>query len=263
MDRKAAESKTILRAVIGSTVHGLNLEGSDDLDEMGVLIEDLPDQVCLGQSFEQFIYRSAAERDGYHDAPSKPGDLDLTLYSLRKFCRLAANGNPTIINLLFVPHEYHRGCYAVGHQLQEMAHLFISKEAASHYMGYMQAQHQRLLGLRGQKRIKRPELEEKYGYDTKYAMHMLRLGYQGVEVLTTGRIQFPMEPESRSFLMMVRRGEVDLQTVQTKAGELEAQLKDLKETAPVQDHPDRPQIETWMQDTYFQAWKAREIRHEI
>jgi len=52
----------------------------------------------------------------------------------------------------------------------------------------LQAQKQRLTGERGQKRIHRPELEEMYGFDTKCAMHMLRLGFQGVELLTTGRL---------------------------------------------------------------------------
>jgi uncharacterized protein len=33
----------------------------------------------------------------------------------------------------------------------------------------------------------RPELVAVHGYDTKYAMHALRLGLQGIELLTTGR----------------------------------------------------------------------------
>jgi hypothetical protein len=31
-----------------------------------------------------------------------------------------------------------------------------------------------------------------HGYDTKYAMHVLRLGLQGVELLTTGRFTLPV-----------------------------------------------------------------------
>ena len=48
-----------------------------------------------------------------------------------------------------------------------------------------------------------------YGFDTKYAMHMLRLGFQGVELLTTGRLSLPMREPERSFLLDVRRGKVD------------------------------------------------------
>jgi predicted nucleotidyltransferase len=86
MTREEAEKHTIIRAVTGSTAHGLNLPGTDDRDEMGVCIE--PVEAFAGFSeFEQYIYRSAAEREGKQDACSQPGDLDLTIYGLRKFLR--------------------------------------------------------------------------------------------------------------------------------------------------------------------------------
>src|SRR3954466_1184907 len=94
--REMAESTTILRGPCGSNLHGLALPGNDDTDEMGVCIENLKDVVGFSE-FEQFIYRSAAEREGRHDAPSQHGDLDLTIYSLRKFLRLAMQGNPQLI----------------------------------------------------------------------------------------------------------------------------------------------------------------------
>jgi hypothetical protein len=34
--------------------------------------------------------------------------------------------------------------------------------------------------------VNRAELVEQFGYDTKYAIHTLRLGHQGVEFLETG-----------------------------------------------------------------------------
>jgi uncharacterized protein len=87
-------------------------------------------------------------------------------------------------------------CDSIGHELRSLAPQIISRRVQGPYLGYLQAQKQRLTGERGQKRIHRPELEEMYGFDTKYAMHMLRLGFQGVELLTTGRLSLPMrEPE--------------------------------------------------------------------
>ena len=38
-------------------------------------------------------------------ARSGAGDLDLVIYSLRKWARLAAQGNPTVLLLLFVPDD--------------------------------------------------------------------------------------------------------------------------------------------------------------
>jgi hypothetical protein len=59
---------------------------------------------------------------------------------------------------------------------------------------------------RGQRRVNRPELVEAHGYDTKYAMHALRLGYQGLELLEAGRVTLPMSERERSTVMAVRLG---------------------------------------------------------
>ena len=120
----------------------------------------------------------------------------------------------------------------------------------------MQAQRQRLAGERGQKRIKRPELEAKYGYDTKYAMHVIRLGLQGVELLQTGRLTLPLPDYERSLLLDIRGGKPSLQDVLTMAGELEAKIKDLMDNSPLPEKPDYAGVEKWMLDIYLNHWKA-------
>jgi len=223
VNRETAERCTILRGLVGSTVHGLNVnDGIEDRDEMGICVEPLEDAMALWAPFEQFIYRSAAEREGRENARSIAGDLDLTIYSLRKWMRLALKGNPTILLLLFTPDDQLVHCDAFGRELRGLAPQIISRRVQGPYLGYLQAQKQRLTGERGQKRIHRPELEEMYGFDTKYAMHMLRLGFEGVELLTTGRLSLPMREPERSYLLDVRRGKIGEQECLTKAGELEA-----------------------------------------
>jgi hypothetical protein len=75
------------------------------------------------------------------------------------------------------------------------------------YLGYLRGQKERLLGTRGQKRVHRPELDEAHGFDTKYAMHAARLGYQGLELLETGFLTLPMPEPDRSRVMAIRTGE--------------------------------------------------------
>jgi predicted nucleotidyltransferase len=253
-----AERTTILRVPAGSNLHGLNLPGHDDSDEVGICVEDI--DAAMGFSeFEQFIYRTAAEREGKHDAPSQHGDLDLTIFSLRKFLRLAMQGNPQILQCLFVPQSLCIHCDAVGAHLQELAPLIVSRHAGARYLGYLEAQRQRLLGERGQKKVNRPELEAKYGFDTKYAMHILRLGFQGVELMSTGKLTLPMAEKDRAFVFATRLGEVPLQDVLTRAGELERQIKDLLDDAPVSAEPARDELESWMLSVYFNKWKARAV----
>jgi len=223
VNREAAERTTILRGLVGSTVHGLNVnDGIEDRDEMGICVEPLEEAMALWAPFEQFIYRSAAEREGHDNARSTAGDLDLTIYSLRKWTRLALKGNPTIMLLLFTPEDQLVFCDELGAELRALTPSIVSRRVQGPFPGYLQAQKQRLTGERGQKRIHRPELEEMYGFDTKYAMHMLRLGFQGVELLTTGRLSLPMREPARSFHLNVRRGKVSEQECLTRAGELRA-----------------------------------------
>ena len=81
-------ARLILRATVGSVVHGLSNPGTDDRDEMGVCVE--PPEYLLGfRRFEHFVFRTQPEGE-----PSGPGDLDLTIYGLRKYCRLALQGQP-------------------------------------------------------------------------------------------------------------------------------------------------------------------------
>lgn len=94
--REIAERGTIIRAPVGSTLHGLHNPGTDDRDQMAVCVE--PPEYLLGlREFEHYVFRT--QPDGVQ---SGPGDLDLTVYGLRKYCRLALKGSPTTPLLLFV-----------------------------------------------------------------------------------------------------------------------------------------------------------------
>jgi hypothetical protein len=93
-----------------------------------------------------------------------------------------------------------------------------------------------------------------YGFDTKYAMHMLRLGFQGVELLTTGRLSLPMRDPERSYLLDVRRGKVSEQECLTRAGELERELADLATSSPLPPAPDEARVEEWVLDAYRRSW---------
>lgn len=246
--RKIASTKLILQATVGSEAHGLNLYGKDDHDIMGICIEPLDSMFGLYE-FEQFIHRTAEEREKHSPTDdqrkhgrtprSQPGDTDAVYYSLRKYVRLAAAGNPSILILLFATPTFRTESGAI---LQQNAHLFASRRAGHRFLGYLEAQRQRLVGQRGQMRVTRTDLINEFGYDTKYAMHMLRLGYQGIEFLTKGKLSLPMEEPERQICMRVRRGEFDLGWVIAAADSLEWSLKRLLNTSHLPEEPDMDKI---------------------
>lgn len=255
IDRQTvAERYTILKCLVGSQAYGTSLGDSSDRDEKGVCIE--PVEFAVGFSeFEQYEFRSAELREGDSSAKSKDGDLDLTIYSLRKFLRLALNGNPTIIELLFQKECLIRD--SRGGKLQELAPLIIARSSGSAFLGYMQSQRQKLVGERGQKKVNRPELEEKFGFDTKFAMHMIRLGIMGVELMSTGRISIPLKENDRKLCLDIRKGEVKLDSILQLAGDLETEIRDLQKDGPLQEKPDREAVEDWMIDMYWRNWRAQ------
>ena len=54
----------------------------------------------------------------------------------------------------------------------------MSRLAGGRFLGYLQAQKAGMTGAAGA-HPNRPELVAEHGYDTKFAMHALRLGVQG------------------------------------------------------------------------------------
>ncbi len=113
--RRVAERGMVLRVLVGSGVHGTAVDGQDDRDEMGICVE--PPEFVIGlRRFEQYIFRTQPE-----GGRSGPGDLDLTVYSLRKWVRLAAQGNPTVLLPLFVPPEHTFEITEIGEELRANA----------------------------------------------------------------------------------------------------------------------------------------------
>jgi predicted nucleotidyltransferase len=154
--RRVAEQGCILRAVVGSSVHGLSNPGTDDRDEMGVCVE--PAEYVLGlRQFDHWVYRTQDE-----GVPSGPGDLDLTIYSLRKYCRLAVKGSPTVLLLLFVEGEHVIERTSLRAELQALAPALVSRRAGRSFLGYLDRQRRGLLGELHAARTR--ELSSEHGY---------------------------------------------------------------------------------------------------
>jgi predicted nucleotidyltransferase len=247
-ERAIAEAGCIVASTVGSTVHGLGLEGQDDLDVMGVCVE--PKEYVLGlRRFEQYVYRTQPE-----GARSGPGDLDLTVYSLRKYARLAAGGNPTILLLLFAPPGALLYSTPLGEALRALGPAFVSKRAIKAFLKYSDNQREALVGERGGYRANRPELIERYGYDVKYAYHLLRLGYEGCEIAETGRLSLPMPEGPRGVCQAVRRGEYTREQALELSRGLSARLEGYLESSSVPPEPDWAAIDAFLVAAHEEHW---------
>ena len=286
---------TILRVRHGSHAYGLNTPTSD-LDIKGVAVP--PRALFLGFAhvFEQ-----------YERLASKGHDADEVIYDVRKFCRLAIDCNPNIIEVLHVVDEDVLVSTPLGDMLRERRDEFVSKRARHAFSGYAIAQLKRIrthrkwlldppcappdraafglpsdrkpinaseMGaydalaregyefapgvlevLEREKRYQnesrhwqqyqqwkasrnpaRAELEARHGYDTKHAMHLVRLLRMCEEILD-GRGVLTRRPD-RDELLAVRNGAWPYDALIEWAEAQDAKCAALYETSTLRHHPD-------------------------
>lgn len=201
----------IMSYIGGSQAHGAKVEGTDDTDYFGLFIE--PISVLTGlDRYEHFVYTTGGQKGG-----NGPKDVDVTLFSLRKWAGLAIKGNPSCLHFMFAWPEY--SCNTWKDILWERE-AFLCKKHVKAFLGFADDQMKRLLGEKGQKNVHRRESEEKFGFDTKYAMHILRLYGEAIELMQTGHITLPRP--NKSFLIDVRLGKYKLSEIKEAGRELEA-----------------------------------------
>jgi predicted nucleotidyltransferase len=233
----------IMQFVGGSQLHGAKLEGTDDTDWYGIFIE--PPEKALGlDRYEHFVYTTGTER-GRHIA----SDVDVTLYSLRKWAGLAAKGNPTILHFLFAPPEKTSTSWET---IRFNRFTFLSRKAVGQFLGYANEQLRRLLKERGGKDCNRPFLEEQFGYDTKYAMTMLRLLYECKELIETANITFPNP--NKELLINVRKGKYKLYEIEQMTQQLETEILVAKENSVLPEEVDRELISWIITKVYQEFW---------
>jgi hypothetical protein len=244
----------ILEVVVGSTLHGTSVnDGLEDLDMMAIVLERPRQFVGFGP-VDTWVHRTKPM-----GVRSEAGDVDLSVYGLRKYLHLALKGNPTILLALFAPEAFIRRHDVRGRQMQALAPYIVSKQVFQPFRGYMTQQHERLLGLRGSRNVTRPELVDRYGYDTKYAGHIVRLGLQGEELLMTGKLTLPMSEEQRQQVLKVRTGGYSLAGVSEVIIDSEKRLQAAFEKSTLRLWPDREVVEKWMLRAYLTAWRAHEL----
>lgn len=249
---KVAPRHEVLRTVVGSGVHGIAIEGTDDRDEMGVYVE--PPESVFGLREADGHYVARTVREGQR---SRPGDTDLVLYSLRKYLALVATGNPTALIPLFAPDDAVLHVTDAGRMLREVGPGLLSQRAGYRFLGYLTSQRERM--VTGKRAPARPELVEKFGYDVKYAAHALRLGIQGVEVIRDGRLTLPLPKAERNLVLAVKRGEYGRDDVLALIDRQASWLTRLLEfgASPLPENPDLDRAAAWSTDVHLRAWGLR------
>ena len=249
-DGRVARAGEILRTVVGSGVHGIAIPGTDDHDEMGIFIEPAECVIGLAPPVPHYVFRTqpAGGRSG-------PGDIDLVMYSLRKYLRLATKGNPTALLPLFAEADAVLVLTPLGEELRALAPAVVSQGTVRRFLGFMNSQRERLLGQG--RAPSRAELVARYGYDVKHASYALRLAFQGREILREGRLTLPMPAAERDEVLRVKSGEVpELSDVLDRIAAVQAEIEERLAAGrtPLPAEPDLDAVSAWSTDAHHRHW---------
>ncbi|MDL5205184.1 nucleotidyltransferase domain-containing protein [Streptomyces sp. ALI-76-A] len=162
----------LLSGIVGSTAYGLAHVGSD-VDRLGLFAAPTTELHGLRGPKESHVTT----------AP------DRTLHEAAKWCRLALGGNPTAMELVWLPADLYEVRTPLGEELIGIRSSFLSAQRVRDaYLGYATQQFRRLEG-RG---------DGSFSADTrkrtaKHARHLKRLCRQGLGLYTTGRLEIRVE----------------------------------------------------------------------
>jgi uncharacterized protein len=229
----------------GSQAHGAKLGATDDTDWYGIYIPP-PARILGLEREDHFVFTTGGKVGG-----NGPLDVDVCLYTLLKWAGLAVKGNPSALHFLFAPLEFTTDTWD---HFAARPHLFLAKGHVKPFLGFADDQMKRLLGQKGQKNVHRAELEAKHGYDTKYAMHVIRLYGEAKELMEDGRITLP-RPNCDE-LIQIRAGKYSLAEIQELGAQLESEALAAQATSPLPDEVDRDAISRLLADVHLRFWRA-------
>jgi predicted nucleotidyltransferase len=234
----------------GSELHGAKVGATDDLDIYGIFIGGPEDVLGLAPN-THFVWSTASD-----DRRNGPDDVDITLYSLHNWAAMATRGNATALHFLFA------GATAtsapIWETIQRNSKLFLSRRSAERFLGFAGNQLRRITGEKGKgAKGTRPEYECAYGYDTKAAMHCLRLYFECIELMEHGRITLP-RPE-RELLIEVRSGAWTMERFLAEAENLRLHAEAVALSSDLPETVDRSRISDLLAETHLSFWAAKQL----
>lgn len=129
----------------------------------------------------------------------------------------------------------HKNNYQIG-DLSFQKHIFIKKVIS-------------ILADRLSKLTNRDELILKYGYDTKFASHLIRLLDEGKQILEEGKLTFPIR--MKDVVLDIKQGKYKIDEVIQLSDEMENELKIIKEKSELPEIPDYNKINHFLTELVF------------
>lgn len=227
---------------MGSVAYGVSTDNSD-VDVYGFCVppKDLifPHVAGVIPGFGTQIQRFEVWQEHHVKAPDAKTEYDFSVYSIVKFFHLCMENNPNMINALFVPRRCVLHTTALAEHVRDQRTLFLHKGSWHKFKGYAYAQLHKLRNHSNKASPKRQETIEKYGYDTKFAYHIVRLLGEVEQIMVEGDLDLE---RNREQLKSIRRGEWTLDHLETYFVEKERALEEVYSRSTLRHSPDEARI---------------------
>lgn len=240
----------IFETIMGSVAYGASSDTSD-MDVYGVCI---PSKEVVFPHLAGHIIGFGREKKGFEqfqqhhiqmedELGGKGRMYDLTVFNIVKYFTLVMENNPNCIDSLFVPQECILHITHVGNLIRENRRIFLHKGCYHKFSGYAMSQLHKMTGKNPQG--KRKEIREKYGFDLKFALHVVRLLGEAEQILSTGDLDLRRDKEH---LKAIRRGEVSEADIRAWASEKEKHLEKCYAESKLPYGPDEKKIKQLLID---------------
>lgn len=241
-------SNTMYETVMGSVAYGV----SDDLSDYDTVGFCIPPKDMIFPHLRGEIEgfgRQKKRFNGYQQHHVKDPDAlngrgreyDLNIYSIVQFFHLCMENNPNMVDTLFTAQECVLHCSKIGNMVRDARRTFLHKGAWHKYKGYAYSQLHLMDSKNPEPGSKRDQIRERYGYDVKFAYHVVRLMDEAEQILTTGDIDLR---RNREQLKAIRRGEVPKEDIVRMFTEKERHLEAAYQSSPLPHGPDEAAIKT-------------------
>jgi len=230
--------------IMGSVAYGASSDTSD-MDVYGFCIP--PKHIIFphltgvitgfgkqGSRFEQF-------QKHHIEDPEGKKEYDITIYSIIKYFQLCMQNNPNMIDSLFVPRRCILHTTQVGEHVREHRKDFLHKGAWHKFKGYAYSQVHKMKNKAPEQNSKRYIGVQKYGYDLKFAYHVVRLLNEVEQIL----IEHDLDLErNREQLKSIRRGEWEQEQIIKYFEDKEKTLEELYVKSNLRHSPDEERIKS-------------------
>jgi len=216
----------------GSVAYGCNEENTSDKDVYAVCI---PPKEIIFPHLSGHIDGFGSEPQRFeqyqqHHIKDDVSEYDINVYNIVKYFDLCMKGNPNMVDTLFVPQRCVLWCNQIGQRIRDNRKLFLSKISYHKFRGYAYSQLHAIKTRTPLETSKRREKYDQFGFDVKYAYHVVRLCLECEQILSEGEITLDRD---REIYKAIRRGDWSQEKITEFFEEKEKYLERLYETSSV------------------------------